>query len=112
MLGLGDIVLPGILLAFLFRWDFANAQKRIESNQQLSLAQVLSVPNGYFVFGLSAYVIGLIWTFIMLGLMQTGQPALLYLVPSTLGTTLCLSAKRGELLMLCFVCLAQKQTNR
>ena len=80
MLGLGDIVLPGILLAFLFRWDFANAQKK-NSDEPLSLPDVLSVSNGYFVIGLTAYVAGLIWTLAMLAILQMGQPALLYLVP-------------------------------
>ena len=47
----------------------------------------------YFV---SAYAIGLIITFVALALMKTGQPALLYLVPCTLGTTFVIGLKRKE----------------
>lgn len=48
----------------------------------------------------SAYGIGLIITFIALALMKTGQPALLYLVPCTLGTTYLIGLKRKEVKML------------
>ena len=47
----------------------------------------------YFI---SAYAIGLIITFVALALMKTGQPALLYLVPCTLGTTFVIGLKRKE----------------
>ena len=45
---------------------------------------------------ISAYAIGLIITFVALALMESGQPALLYLVPCTLGTTLVIGLKRKE----------------
>ena len=44
----------------------------------------------------SAYAIGLIITFVALAFMKTGQPALLYLVPCTLGTTFLIGLKRKE----------------
>ena len=48
----------------------------------------------FFLF--AAYAIGLIITFVALALMESGQPALLYLVPCTLGTTLVIGLKRKE----------------
>ncbi len=96
LLGLGDIVLPGILLAFLFRHDFETTKRSIP-NRVLSLIEILPVRGGYFVPCLTGYAIGLVVTFAALAITQLGQPALLYLVPFTLGPALILAAKRGEL---------------
>jgi signal peptide peptidase-like protein 2B len=96
LLGLGDIVLPGIVLAYLFRSDFAKATQSAP-NRRLKLTEVLAVEKGYFVPCLCGYAIGLVVTFAALAIMQLGQPALLYLVPSTLGTALVIAAIRGEL---------------
>ncbi|CAK0866475.1 unnamed protein product, partial [Prorocentrum cordatum] len=46
------------------------------------------------------YFAGLCATMVALMLMRMGQPALLYLVPGTLGTTVALAARRGELPLL------------
>lgn len=46
---------------------------------------------------LSAYGIGLLITFVALAVMQMGQPALLYLVPCTLLTSLTVALWRREL---------------
>lgn len=46
-----------------------------------------------------AYGIGLLITFVALALMQMGQPALLYLVPCTLLTSLAVALWRKELHM-------------
>ena len=45
----------------------------------------------------SAYILGLVATFISLFLMNSAQPALLYLVPFTLLPTLAVSWLRGDL---------------
>lgn len=47
----------------------------------------------------AAYGIGLLVTFVALALMQRGQPALLYLVPCTLLTSLAVALWRKELPM-------------
>merc|ERR1712151_32469 len=52
--------------------------------------------HGYFLPGIIGYALGLISTMIALSIMKTGQPALLYLVPCTLGPTLLLGWCRGE----------------
>merc|ERR1712066_128700 len=82
MLGFGDIALPGLLVSFLRRHDLL-------SNRRLL--------RGYFLPSLVGYFIGLSTTMVALFVMNMGQPALLYLVPGTLGTTVVLASCRGEL---------------
>ncbi|KAM5213203.1 signal peptide peptidase-like 2C [Hipposideros larvatus] len=80
ILGFGDIVVPGFLVAYCHRFDV-----------QMSSCQV------YFIACTVAYAVGLLVTFVAMVLMQMGQPALLYLVSSTLLTSLVVAACRQEL---------------
>ncbi|CAL4945961.1 unnamed protein product [Urochloa decumbens] len=82
MVGFGDILFPGLLVAFSFRFD------RIHGK---------GVTDGYFLFLMIGYAFGLSCTYVGLYLMNSGQPALLYLVPSTLGVISLVGAIRGEL---------------
>ena len=82
LLGLGDIVLPGLLVAFALRVDVV---KRLRWN------------HGYFVPMVVGYGVGLAVAIVASMLMQMGQPALLYLVPCTLWPFLILAARRGHL---------------
>ena len=96
LLGLGDIVLPGLLLSYLFRADYALLKRaRGENRIKITPVQVLAL-GGYFIPVLFSYVFGLILTLTALAILQMGQPALLYLVPCTLGTTLLLAFRRGN----------------
>merc|ERR1711937_393859 len=81
MLGFGDIALPGLLISYLRRHDMRSDR---------------SGCTGYFVPAVVGYFIGLCVTILALLIMQMGQPALLYLVPGTLGTTLLIASRRGE----------------
>ncbi|RYR61099.1 hypothetical protein Ahy_A04g018199 [Arachis hypogaea] len=86
IIGFGDIILPGLLVAFSLRYDWL-AKRNLRS--------------GYFVWAMSAYGLGLLITYVALNLMDGhGQPALLYIVLFTLGTFLSLGKKRGELNLL------------
>ncbi|CAH2292213.1 signal peptide peptidase-like 2B isoform X1 [Pelobates cultripes] len=80
LLGFGDILVPGLLVAYCHRFDIQMQSSRI-----------------YFVACTIAYGIGLLVTFLALALMQKGQPALLYLVPCTLLTSLAVAVWRKEL---------------
>ena len=162
MLGLGDIVLPGLLLSFAARLDAArlvcalySAIQKGESNgsgdksgsgqNQRSRAitpaaaggdsgggdggGAITTPSGaveqqqgeglslpphmpvwyallfggygyYFVPLVVSYAIGLFMANAAVYLMQMGQPALLYLVPCTLGTMTYKGWKRNELMSL------------
>ncbi|XP_010678201.1 signal peptide peptidase-like 3 isoform X3 [Beta vulgaris subsp. vulgaris] len=82
MIGFGDILFPGLLVSFCYRYDKANKRGFI---------------NGYFFWLTIGYGIGLFLTYLALYLMEMGQPALLYLVPCTLGVAVLLSLFRGEL---------------
>ncbi|XP_017858496.1 PREDICTED: minor histocompatibility antigen H13 [Drosophila arizonae] len=84
MLGLGDIVIPGIFIALLLRFDDSKKRKtRI-----------------YFYSTLTAYFMGLLATIFVMHVFKHAQPALLYLVPACMGTPLLVALVRGELKVL------------
>ncbi|KAK6260663.1 hypothetical protein SCA6_015137 [Theobroma cacao] len=86
VIGFGDIILPGLLVAFSLRYDWL-AKKNLRA--------------GYFVWAMTAYGVGLLVTYVALNMMDGhGQPALLYIVPFTLGTFITLGKKRGDLKIL------------
>lgn len=81
MLGLGDIVLPGIFIALLLRFDNSLSRK----------------TNVYFYSTFFAYFMGLLATMMIMHLFNHAQPALLYLVPACIGTPLLLALVKGDL---------------
>ncbi|XP_046813352.1 minor histocompatibility antigen H13 [Vespa crabro] len=81
MLGLGDIVLPGIFIALLLRFDNSLSRK----------------TNVYFYATFFAYFMGLLITISIMHLFKHAQPALLYLAPACLGTPLLLALVKGDL---------------
>ncbi|OON15596.1 signal peptide peptidase, partial [Opisthorchis viverrini] len=82
LLGLGDIVVPGVFVAMLLRFDHS-------LNRSGSLK--------YFYTGYVAYIIGLLTTFIVMLTFNAAQPALLYLVPTCLGFPLARAWLQGDL---------------
>eukprot|EP00027_Filamoeba_sp_ATCC50430_P019107 CAMPEP_0168569460 /NCGR_PEP_ID=MMETSP0413-20121227/16170_1 /TAXON_ID=136452 /ORGANISM="Filamoeba nolandi, Strain NC-AS-23-1" /LENGTH=157 /DNA_ID=CAMNT_0008601959 /DNA_START=479 /DNA_END=949 /DNA_ORIENTATION=- len=68
MLGLGDMVMPGLVVAFALRVDDA----------------LKNSHNVYFTRTLIGYAAGLFVTMVMAFVYKIPQPALLYLVPGTL----------------------------
>lgn len=86
IIGFGDIILPGLVVAFSLRYDWLTNK---------------TLRTGYFVWAMTAYGAGLLVTYVALNLMDGhGQPALLYIVPFTLGTFLTLGQMRGDLKVL------------
>jgi len=96
MLGLGDIVMPGLLLCFVLRYD---AYKK---------AQILSAEAGvpppsnlnkisYFHCSLIGYFLGLLTATVSSEIFKAAQPALLYLVPFTLLPLLTMAYIKGDL---------------
>eukprot|EP00696_Hemimastix_kukwesjijk_P017957 gnl/Hemi2/6743_TR2297_c0_g1_i1.p1 gnl/Hemi2/6743_TR2297_c0_g1~~gnl/Hemi2/6743_TR2297_c0_g1_i1.p1 ORF type:complete len:416 (-),score=159.66 gnl/Hemi2/6743_TR2297_c0_g1_i1:99-1295(-) len=76
MLGLGDLVIPGVFIALMLRYDL---QRQLEGR-----------GNGgspFFHSNLVAYMLGLITTLAVMILFEAAQPALLYLVPACLGAS-------------------------
>jgi minor histocompatibility antigen H13 len=86
MLGLGDIVIPGLFIALMYRFDLHQSARRREDPPR---------PR-YFRATLLAYITGLAACIVAMQLYQAAQPALLYLVPACLGTALGLAGGRGE----------------
>jgi len=84
MLGLGDIVIPGIFIALLLRFDMSRSK-----NQRV-------VSKLYFYVCYISYFLGLITTIAVMHIFRAAQPALLYLVPACIGSSLLLAVVRGE----------------
>ncbi|XP_010557058.1 PREDICTED: signal peptide peptidase-like 5 [Tarenaya hassleriana] len=83
MIGFGDILFPGLLICFTFRYDKENNK---------------GILKGYFPWLMFGYGLGLFLTYLGLYIMNGhGQPALLYLVPCTLGVAVILGLLRREL---------------
>lgn len=79
MLGLGDIVIPGIFIALLLRYDAHRAGVSVEG---------VHFPKPFFHVNLVAYVCGLLLTVLVMYYFNAAQPALLYLVPACLGASI------------------------
>jgi len=81
MLGLGDIILPGMVLSLALRFDYA--------------PKTVGGAN-YFRKAAVGYAVGLAMANAAVALMDMGQPALMYLVPTTLGTLIVSSRRNGS----------------
>lgn len=81
MLGLGDIVIPGIFIALLLRYD--------RSLQRGS--------DFYFYTTFLAYFAGLLTTIGIMHVFKAAQPALLYLVPACIGAPIAAGLCRGDI---------------
>ncbi|GLE02893.1 hypothetical protein PINS_up011757 [Pythium insidiosum] len=119
MLGLGDIVLPGLLVVFCARYDYATRGQLMgrvkphlsqlksaleagelgEQQPQLSLMDTrpAAARRGLFGIVMWGYAIGLLMANIGVTVMKRGQPALMYIVPTTLGTLWFIAWRRGIL---------------
>lgn len=80
MLGLGDIVIPGIFVALVLRYDVAHNGGR---------------PR-LFYWAFAGYVAGLGATIVVMNVFEAAQPALLYIVPAVLAATFAPAALAGE----------------
>nr|XP_025977104.1 signal peptide peptidase-like 2A [Dromaius novaehollandiae] len=80
LLGFGDIIVPGLLVAYCRRFDVQTSSSSV-----------------YYISCTIAYAVGMVLTFVVLALMKMGQPALLYLVPCTLITSSLVAWRRKEM---------------
>ncbi|CAG2114993.1 unnamed protein product [Medioppia subpectinata] len=81
MLGLGDIVIPGIFIALLLRFDVSLKRK----------------GNVYFYTSFVAYILGLVLTIVVMAYFKHAQPALLYLVPFCISFPVSVALIRGDI---------------
>ena len=77
LLGLGDVALPSLLVSFLGRYGDARGER------------------AWRLTATSAYAVGLLAAFAANEYWRAGQPALLYLVPATVGAGLCTALATG-----------------
>jgi minor histocompatibility antigen H13 len=80
MLGLGDIVLPGVFVALLLRFDAIRAKLELGTVDHSST----SFPKPIFNITVFFYALGLWATVLVMHIFKHPQPALLYLVPACL----------------------------
>ncbi|KAK6925822.1 Peptidase A22B, signal peptide peptidase [Dillenia turbinata] len=92
MLGLGDMAIPAMLLALVLGFDHRKSRDLLNPLDMGS-----SKGHKYIWFALSGYAVGLVTALSAGVLTRSPQPALLYLVPSTLGPIVFISWIRKEL---------------
>ena len=80
LLGLGDVLIPGLSTNYAIIFDTANANRYYP----------------YFVINFVGYVVGLFLAFIGLMIMNTAQPALFYLCPILLMVSMATAMLRRE----------------
>ena len=121
LLGLGDIVIPGIFVALVLRYDaMRHAQARRaaagsaakakaaeddekKSDEQLAkeeaeeLAALIDSPSPYFWWCYGGYVLGLGTTIVVMNVFDAAQPALLYIVPGVVGAVMIKALIDGNL---------------
>ncbi|CAD6991521.1 unnamed protein product [Ceratitis capitata] len=84
MLGLGDIVMPGLLLCFVLRYDAYKKSQGITTDPTLQPPKGVGSRLTYFHCSLLGYFLGLLTATVSSEVFKAAQPALLYLVPFTL----------------------------
>ncbi|EEC15947.1 conserved hypothetical protein [Ixodes scapularis] len=79
ILGYGDMIIPGLAISYCRCFDV-----------------LVKDYSPYFILSMTCYGLSLVLAFVGSVLMNTGQPALLYLVPGTLVPVIIVSWWRGE----------------
>lgn len=110
MLGLGDIVIPGIFVALVLRFDAHNALEAAAAGKPRTRAAEAKKASGaslqggfatpYFNWTFAGYTAGLVTTIVVMHVFKAAQPALLYLVPSCIGSSFLCAVVRGEVAQL------------
>ncbi|RUS74086.1 hypothetical protein EGW08_018149 [Elysia chlorotica] len=86
LLGFGDVIIPGLLVAY-----NAVCDVRLRRGGRYCYGGL------YFIVAVVGYLVGMAVCMVSLMLMESGQPALLYLVPCTLVPTVLIGLCRQEL---------------
>lgn len=123
MLGLGDIVIPGMMIALALRFDLylhylrkgKTVDGRLEKATYLPVTggwgerfwvsraaagpdlRAKTFPKTYFKASLIGYSLGMIVTLLVMQVVEHAQPALLYLVPGVLVALWGTAASKGDL---------------
>jgi minor histocompatibility antigen H13 len=113
ILGLGDIVIPGIFMSLCLRFDvlktlnidrmnnMIEAEKKGKEDDGTFIRYVVKqgneAPKHYFLSVIIGYLIAIIATVVIMFIFNHGQPALLYLVPGCIFAVIICSLIKGEL---------------
>ncbi|KAG0011284.1 hypothetical protein BGZ80_000796 [Entomortierella chlamydospora] len=92
VLSLGDIVIPGVFIAFCLHFDQHRAGAK---NPELGRSRQFRKP--YFAACLTAYVLALGASFYSMHISKATQPALMYLSPACILSVLMTASIRGEM---------------
>jgi len=92
MLGLGDIVVPGIYVALCLRFDHSLYLKNNPNAKKYT-----AFPTTYFNTCFTAYILGLITTIVIMHTFKAAQPALLYLSPACILSVLITGIAKNQL---------------
>ncbi len=94
MIGLGDIVIPGIYVALMLRYDIVSYFRKNNDAKEVPF----SLSNcKYFIATMLGYTAGIVTTLFIMVVFQAAQPALLYLVPGCLLSSLLVAVFTGDL---------------
>jgi minor histocompatibility antigen H13 len=107
LLGLGDIVIPGIFIALCLRYDIiktlnaATVNKLMEKGDPSEVSKLIrkaaATSSQHYFFGcLIGYLFAIIATIAVMLIFEHGQPALLYLVPGCLLSVIINALMKGE----------------
>jgi minor histocompatibility antigen H13 len=112
ILGLGDIVIPGIFVSLCLRFDFlktlnipklsdlveSEKKGRAETNSLVNYLITMAnrAPKHYFMAVIFGYLVAIITTVVVMLIFEHGQPALLYLVPGCILSVFFLGFIKGE----------------
>uniref|UniRef100_A0A0G4G4Y0 Signal peptide peptidase n=1 Tax=Chromera velia CCMP2878 TaxID=1169474 RepID=A0A0G4G4Y0_9ALVE len=94
ILGLGDIVIPGIFISMCLRYDAVRAGKNFRKDSVEDTLQ--SFPKPYFTAAMVMYSLGLATTAAVMFVFDHPQPALLYLVPFCLASLYGTALVKGD----------------
>lgn len=87
MLGLGDIVIPGVFIALCLKFD----------HHLTTIKRNKPGCHPYFTTAMIFYIAGLVTTMVVMHTFKAAQPALLYLSPAGILSVLLTALVRGEL---------------
>ncbi|CAL1707111.1 unnamed protein product [Somion occarium] len=88
MLGLGDVVIPGLFVSLALRYDHHRSSQKSTDGK---------FDKPYFFAALLGYTVGLGTTMFVMHTFKAAQPALLYLSPACILSFLLTAVARGEL---------------
>ena len=95
MIGLGDIVIPGVYVALMLRFDIYLYKKAKKDISKFGFSNMK-----YFIITFAFYNLGIIITLSSMYFFNHAQPALLYLVPCTLLSSTLLALQKREIKLL------------